>query len=73
MAIFKPETSNGTFTDYHGICEFGLLGFKDKSGDFDWADMFIEVQIQQKDSDYESRREIYPMPFPINKNWMIFK
>ena len=58
MAIFKPETSNGTFTDYHGICEFGLLGFKDKSGDFDWADMFIEVQIQQKDSDYERTLQI---------------
>ena len=58
MAIFKPETSNGTFTDYHGICEFGLLGFKDKSEDFDWADMFIEVQIQQKDSDYERTLQI---------------
>ena len=52
MAIFKPET-NGSFANFHGICEFGLLEFRDKSADFDWADIFIEVLIKQKSSDYE--------------------
>ena len=58
MAIFKPETSNGTFTNYHGVCEFGLLGFKDRAAEFDWSDVFIEVSIQQKDSDYERTLQI---------------
>ena len=51
MAIFKPEANgNSNFT---GICEFGMLEFKNKSGDFDWADIFIEVLVKQKDSDYD--------------------
>jgi hypothetical protein len=53
MAIFKPEASNGTFIENHGICEFGLLEFRDKSGEFDWADLFIEVLVKQKDSEYD--------------------
>ena len=53
MAIFKPKTLNSSFVDYNGICQFGLLDFKDKSGDFDWADIFIEAKIKQKDNDYE--------------------
>ena len=52
MAIFKPE-SNGSFTDFTGICEFGILGFTDKSGQFDWADLFIEVTVKQKGSEYD--------------------
>ena len=46
MAIFKPESS-GTYTDYLGICEFAIMDFKDKSADFDWADIFIEVIVRQ--------------------------
>jgi hypothetical protein len=51
MAIFKPEktSSGGNFT---GVCEFGILEFTDKSGVFDWADIFLEVTVKQKDSDY---------------------
>ena len=52
MAIFKPE-STGSFTNFHGICEFGILEFRDKSGDFDWADIFLEMVVKQKDSDYD--------------------
>ena len=57
MAIFKPETS-GSFSNYHGICEFGILEFKDKSADFDWADIFIEVIVKQKGSDYDRTLQI---------------
>ena len=32
MAIFKPE-SNGSSSDFTGICEFGIVGFKDKSNE----------------------------------------
>ena len=57
MAIFKPE-SNGSFNDYLGICEFGILEFKDKSKDFDWADLFIEILVKQKGSDYDRTIQI---------------
>ena len=53
MAIFKPKTSNGSASDYFGICQFGLLNFKDRSAEFEWADIFIEASIKQKDNDFE--------------------
>lgn len=59
MAIFKPEvTSNKPFTSFLGVCEFGILEFTDKSGDFDWCDLFLEMKVKQKDSDYERTMQI---------------
>ena len=57
MAIFKPE-SNGSYTNFLGYCEFGILEFKDKSGDFDWADIYIEMIVKQKGSDYDRTVQI---------------
>ena len=57
MAIFKPE-SNGNYADFLGICEFAIMDFKDKSADFDWADIFIEVTVKQKGSDYDRPLQI---------------
>ena len=57
MAIFKPE-STSSFTDYLGVCEIALVDFKDKSKDFDWADIFIEVTVKQKGSDYDRQLQI---------------
>tara|TARA_R100000152_G_C6767149_1_gene192288 strand:- start:839 stop:1432 length:594 start_codon:yes stop_codon:yes gene_type:complete len=57
MAIFKPESS-GSFNDYLGICEFGILEFRDKSKDFEWADLFIEILVKQKNSDYDRTIQI---------------
>ena len=53
MALFKPKQNNsgggGKFT---GICEVNVQSFKDRSSEFDWADIFIEVEIGIKDSEY---------------------
>ena len=57
MAIFKPESS-GSFTDYLGICEIALMSFTDKSKDFEWADIFIEVTVKEKGSDYDKPLQI---------------
>ena len=57
MAIFKPE-SKGSYTDYLGICEIALMEFTDKSADFEWADIFIEVTVKQKGSDYDKPLQI---------------
>ena len=57
MAIFKPE-SNGSYTSFLGYCEFGILEFRDKSKDFDWADIYIEMRVKQKGSDYDRPLQI---------------
>ena len=50
MAIFRPEMRDGN--SYYGICEIALNSFEDKSSQFDWADIFISVTINQKNSEY---------------------
>ena len=57
MAIFKPKSS-GNMNDYLGICEFGVIDFDDKSANFDWADIFIEMTVKQKGSDYDRTIQI---------------
>ena len=54
MALFKPKNLNsGTGGNkFMGICEMGIMGFTDRSADFDWADIFIEVEVGILDSDY---------------------
>jgi hypothetical protein len=60
MAIFKPEIKE--FSDssnkFLGVNNFAILGFQDKSGDFDWADLYIEVEVQQEFSDYSRKLQI---------------
>ena len=51
MAIFRPEMKSGN-SSYYGICEISLNSFEDKSSQFDWADIFISVTINQKGSEY---------------------
>ena len=51
MALFKPKQSSGG-GKFTGICETHVVGFKDRSDEFDWADVFIEVEIGLKDSEY---------------------
>ena len=58
MAIFKPETITKEYTSYTGVCEFGIMEFVDKSEDFDWADLFIEVMVRQKDSEFDRKLQI---------------
>ena len=60
MAIFKPvntEFSNET-NKFLGICNFAIMGFEDKSGMFDWADLYIEVEVKQEHSDYTRKLQI---------------
>ena len=56
MAIFRPKMSNGT--SYFGICEIALNNFEDKSSQFDWADIFIDVTVNQKGSEYTRNLKI---------------
>lgn len=50
MAIFRPAMSQGN--NFFGICEINILSFKDRSEEFDWADVFLDVTVKQKGSEY---------------------
>ena len=52
MALFKPKASQGSGNKFMGMCEMDILGFTDRSKDFDWADIFLDVEVRVKESDY---------------------
>ena len=60
MAIFKPVTTefSNDNNKFLGICKFAIMGFEDKSGMFDWADLYIEVEVKQEHSDYNRKLQI---------------
>ena len=57
MAIFKPENKS-TPSGFLGPIEVGLIGFTDRSGEYDWADVFIEIELSVKNSDYSNKMSI---------------
>jgi hypothetical protein len=63
MAIFKPKTtsnapSTGGGNKFLGTIEVGLVGFTDKSKEFDWADIFIDIELSVKDSEFTNRMSL---------------
>ena len=57
MAIFRPK-GTGSGSNFYGITEIALMNFEDKSSDFDWADLYLDVEIKQKGSDYTKQLRI---------------
>ena len=57
MAIFKPEgsTLSGNF---QGIVEVGIINFTNRAGEFDWADIFIDIELSVKNSEYSNKLSI---------------
>lgn len=59
MAIFKPEIKESTGGNkFTGICKFAIINFEDKSGMFDWADLYLDVEVKQEHSDYSRKLQI---------------
>ena len=58
MAIFRPEGTTKSVSNFYGITEIALMGFEDKSSDFEWADLYLDVEIKQKGSDYTKQLRI---------------
>ena len=54
MALVKPANlkSSSSHTNYYGICDIAILSFQDKSAQYDWADIYLDVTVKQKGSDY---------------------
>jgi hypothetical protein len=57
MALVKPEIE-ATTVQYTGILEVALWDFKDRSNEFDWADIFLSVELKPKKSEYHQFLEI---------------
>ena len=57
MAIFKPEIKQSS-SGFLGPIEIGIVGYTDRSDDFDWADIFIDVELSVKNSDYTNKMSI---------------
>ena len=57
MAIVKPKISSGG-NKFYGVCEATIIGYEDKSAKFDWADVFIEVEVRLKDSEFTKKMQI---------------
>ena len=52
MALIKPEKGSGKSVNFYGICDIAILSFQDKSNQYDWADIYLDVTIKQEGSDY---------------------
>ena len=59
MAIFKPEVkSQGITGGFLGPIEVGIVGFTNRSGEFDWSDVFIEIELSVKNSEFTNKMAI---------------
>tara|TARA_R110001599_G_scaffold342409_2_gene564165 strand:+ start:16540 stop:17133 length:594 start_codon:yes stop_codon:yes gene_type:complete len=52
MALLKAGRGGGGGNKYMGICPIGIVSFQDKSDEYKWADIYLDVTIKQEDSDY---------------------
>ena len=59
MAIVKPAM-NGTSTGskFTGVQPVALWDFKDRSGDYDWCDIFLSVELKPQEGDYNRFLEL---------------
>ena len=58
MAIFRPQGSSSAGNSFYGICEIAILGVEDKSSNFEWADIYLDIEVKQKGSDYTKQLRI---------------
>ena len=41
-----------------GINKFAIMSFENKSGSFDWADLYLDIEVKQEHSDYNRKLQI---------------
>ena len=58
MSRFRPETKSNGPKPWLGFKETAVVGFNDKTEQFDWADVYLEVEFLVKDSKYPQRHSI---------------
>ena len=72
MPIFRPEIKQSSGNKFTGVCKFAILDFEDKSGLFDWADLYLEVEVKQEDSEYSRKLQIKIVGGSVLKRLYIF-
>ena len=50
MALFKPAVKTGA--RYTGLCKSAIVGFTDKSGQFQYGDLLLEVSLMQEGQEW---------------------
>ena len=57
---FRPDdlVTSGGGSKYLGFVPVAIMDYQDKSADFDWADVFIEVTLQMEHSQYTRRMQV---------------
>ena len=58
MAIFRPEGSSSSNNNFYGVCEIAILNFEEKSSEYKWADIYFDIEVKQKGSDYTKQLRI---------------
>ena len=59
MAIIKPPQSSGNGTSkFLGTLPICIWEFKDRSGEYDWADLYLSVEVKVEGSEYNRNVEI---------------
>tara|TARA_Y100001938_G_C8011082_1_gene390075 strand:- start:416 stop:1015 length:600 start_codon:yes stop_codon:yes gene_type:complete len=60
MGLFRPnpKKEEGGSGKYSGVCEVGIINFTDKSEEYDWADIYIDIEFALKDSQYSRNMQI---------------
>lgn len=58
MAIFRPTGGESSGSNFYGVCEIAILNFEEKSSEFEWADIYLDIEVKQKGSDYTKQLRI---------------
>ena len=59
MAIVRPEeTTDTTISKFTGFIPVAIWEFKDRSHEFDWADVFLSVELKPEEGDYNRFLEL---------------
>ena len=58
MAIFRPTGGESSGNNFYGVCEIAILNFEEKSSEFEWADIYLDIEVKQKGSDYTKQLRI---------------
>jgi hypothetical protein len=58
VAIIKPTSTDSTPHKWTGVCPIAICEFKDRSGEFNWADLFISCEVNVEGSEYSRNIEI---------------
>ena len=58
MAIFRPQGGTSSGNNFYGVCEIAILNFEEKSSEYKWADIYLDIEVKQKGSDYTKQLRI---------------